>query len=94
MPPISFSNSALVVGSAPAVVISRPLPPTIAIAPPLVLMLVVVVVFIFVRIIREERLIFLGIADDDVLDDLPEQPGRHDCASQIMLASTWIVLFR
>ena len=68
MPPISISIT--VVGSAPAVVISRPLPPTIA--PPLV----VNAVFIFVRIIREERLIFLGIADD-VLDDLPEQPGRH-----------------
>lgn len=74
MPPISISNS--VVGSAPAVVILRPLPPPIA--PPLVLMLVVVV--ILVRIIREERLIFLGIADD-VLDDLPEQPGRHSCSS-------------
>jgi len=77
MPPISTSITITVVGSAPAVVISRPLPPpSVAIAQALV----VNVVFIFVRIIREERLIFLGIADD-VLDNLPEQPGRHGCSS-------------
>jgi len=77
MPPISTSITITVVGSAPAVVISRPLPPpSVAIAQALV----VNVVFIFVRIIREERLIFLGIADD-VLDDLPEQLGRHSCSS-------------